>query len=240
MKKKLLLFTLSLAAFSQAAIQTVVPAANRKPSFVLAEQLDIFQRLPAPPADPAADIAELKRIQATRTPAQIEQAKADDLEESMFIYTSVLGPNFTREKLPLTAQLSDHARFDISPVINSAKAHFKRPRPFHYDAEIKPVCKALPFDPNKGNYAYPSGHAGVGYIEALVLIQMVPEKKDAILARADQYAHNRVVCGVHYPSDPPASKATAYATIGLMMNNPFFRKELQAAKAELRSALGLQ
>jgi hypothetical protein len=31
----------------------------------------------------------------------------------------------------------------------------------------------------------------------------------------------------------------AYATLGLMMNNPEFKKDLAAAKAETRAALGL-
>jgi acid phosphatase (class A) len=44
-------------------------------------------------------------------------------------------------------------------------------------------------------------------LEALVLIMMVPENRDAILTRADDYAHSRVVCGVHYPTDVEASKS---------------------------------
>jgi acid phosphatase (class A) len=68
---------------------------------------------------------------------------------------------------------------------------------------------------------------------------MVPEKRDAIFKRADDYAHSRVVCGVHYPADEQASKATAYAMMALMMNNAQFRKELDAARTETRKALGL-
>jgi hypothetical protein len=35
-------------------------------------------------------------------------------------------------------------------------------------------------------------------------------------------------------------RTNTYAVIGLMMNNPQFEKELQAARAETRAALGLQ
>ena len=69
---------------------------------------------------------------------------------------------------------------------------------------------------------------------------IVPEKRDAILARADDYAHNRLVCGVHYPTDIVASKSVAYTMIGLMMNDPRFIEEFQAARAETRLALGLE
>jgi len=34
-----------------------------------------------------------------------------------------------------------------------------------------------------------------------------------------------------------ASKAVAYAMIGVIMNNPQFQKELEAAKAEIHQAL---
>jgi acid phosphatase (class A) len=50
----------------------------------------------------------------------------------------------------------------------------------------------------KEDYGYPSGHALTGYLEALTQIQMAPEKRDDILARADDYGRSRVVCGVHY------------------------------------------
>jgi acid phosphatase (class A) len=76
-------------------------------------------------------------------------------------------------------------------------------------------------------------------LEALVLIMMVPENRDAILTRADDYAHSRVVCGVHYPTDVEASKSVAYAMIGIIMNNSQFKEELQAARAETRRTLGL-
>ena len=89
------------------------------------------------------------------------------------------------------------------------------------------------------DYGYPSGHSLTGYLEALALIQIVPEKRDAILARADDYAHSRVVCGVHYTSDTVASKLTAYAMMAIMMNNPRFKRELEAARIETRRALGL-
>ena len=68
---------------------------------------------------------------------------------------------------------------------------------------------------------------------------MVPEKRDAILARAEDYGHNRLVCGVHYSTDVPASKLLAYTIHAIMEVNPQYQKELAAAKVELRQVLGL-
>ena len=137
----------------------------------------------------------------------------------------------------MTALLSDHVHNDEGIILNPAKTFFQRPRPYHSDETIKPACKVKE---DRTDDAYPSGHGTTGYLEGLVLTLIVPERRDAILARADDYAHNRLICGVHYPSDIVASKQVAYAAIGIIMNHPQFKKELAAARAETRAALGLQ
>jgi acid phosphatase (class A) len=222
---------------SQTAPQPAAQA--RKPIFVLPEQLDMAAILPTPPAGDspqgAAELAEVHRLQNTRTPAEIARAKADDAEEDMFIFKDVLGEKFQAKYLPATAVLSAHVHNDESFISNPAKVFFHRLRPYVFDATVQPVCK-IKEDPK--DYSYPSGHSVTGYLEALVTAMMVPEKRDAILARADDYAHNRLVCGMHYPSDLAASKTVAYSMIGLMINHPQFRHEFEAAKAETRQALG--
>jgi acid phosphatase (class A) len=207
--------------------------------FVTPDQLDAVSILPSPPADGSpeakADLAEVHRLQDSRQPAQIAHAKADDGEEDIFIFRDVLGEKFNAEALPQTALLSSHLHNDESVIGGPPKEKFQRLRPFNFDATVKPICKT---NGNVKDYGYPSGHALTGYLEALALIQMVPEKRDAILARADDYAHSRVVCGVHYASDTVASKLTAYAMMGTMVNNPQFKKELESARVETRQALG--
>jgi len=213
----------------------------RKAVFVSTDQLDAWSIVPNPPADhsPGADaeLAEVHHLQDTRTPAQIAHAKADDAEEDIFIFRDVLGEKFTAEALPETALLSSHLHNDESVIGGTAKNKFRRLRPFNLDSTVKPVCKT---NSDVHDYGYPSGHSLTGYLEALALIQMVPEKRDAILVRADDYAHSRVVCGVHYTGDTVASKLTAYAMMGIMMNNSQFRKELEAARVETRRLLGMQ
>ncbi len=228
---------LSMVLTAQTVPPPVTTPVARASTFVLPEQLNMAAILAGPPRDADVDLTAMMKVQARRTPSEIAQAQRDDVEESIFIFADLLGPKFTRENLPVTAKLSDAVRYDAGPVVRAAKAAFHRPRPHHFDAKIQPVCKANPPGASKADFAYPSGHGTTGYLEALVLVQMLPEKRDEILARADAYAHSRVVCGVHYPSDMPASKSVAYAIMGLMMNNPFFQKHLTAAKAEVHAAL---
>lgn len=208
--------------------------------FVPPAQFDGADMLAAPPADGSAaskaELAELHRIAKDRTPAAIEHARTDSKERTLLIFADLLGPNFNAAKLPLTAALSNEIAIDEKLDGGSLKRTFLRTRPYILDKTLVRVC-----DPSrKDNDSYPSGHAMSGYLEGLLLASMLPEKKDAILARADDFAHSRLVCGVHFPSDVEAAKRIAYALFAAIDEVPRFQAERAAAKAELRKALHLQ
>ena len=59
------------------------------------------------------------------------------------------------------------------------------------------------------------------------------------MARAAEYANNRVVAGVHYPSDIEGGRLTATAFAAALFASPAFQSDLAAARAELRQALNL-
>jgi acid phosphatase (class A) len=184
-------------------------------------------------ATTAAELTELHRIEASRTAVQVTQAKADDQEEDIFVFGTVLGPGFTAEALPITASLSTHVRKDESAASGPLKDIYRRPRPYQVDSTLHPVC-ALNAEPT----SYPSGHSLSGYLLAFTLVQLVPEKRQQILDRADQYVHNRLICGVHYASDIEASRRVAYAIFGSLAASPNFQRDLAAAREETRRKLG--
>jgi acid phosphatase (class A) len=206
--------------------------------YIDSKVLTLSPIVPPPPAQDSeaakAELAELHRIEETRTPAQVAAAQADEKDESIFVFRTVLGENFRAEDLPLTAAFAAHVHGEESVVGNALKASFKRPRPYQLDSTLHPVCGTTEA-PN----SYPSGHSLSGYLAAFALIQIVPEKSREILDRADDYARNRMVCGVHYRSDTVASRDIAYAVFGYMMATPRFQIELAAARAETRRKLGL-
>jgi len=61
----------------------------------------------------------------------------------------------------------------------------------------------------------------------------------SILARAEEYAHNRNVGGVHYPSDVQAGQVAGTVIAAMLFACPAFQSEERAAGRELRAALGL-
>jgi acid phosphatase (class A) len=230
-----------LFGFLAASLYGQVPArAPKTPVFISPALVDAVVLITPPPAldskRMSQDVAEIIALHRTATPQEIENANWDNKHENLFAIASVLGDKFTKEFMPGTAQLWADMDNDQSIVVSAAKKFFQHPRPYDLDSNIKTLCGSKAGGPKN---SYPSGHGTVGYLSALVLSMMVPEKGEAIRTRADEYGHNRVVCGDHYSADLPASKEAAELIMGNMIGNPKFQQEFAAAKAEVRKALGL-
>jgi acid phosphatase (class A) len=219
-----------------AAVLVVSRGAAAEDHFVTPEIVDLRLILIGPPAanspQTAAELDELRAIQRNRTEAQAAAARAD-AEESVFRFADVMGPNFTRERLPRVAALFAIMIEDEDVVTRAPKRDFARPRPYLAAPEIVPIC------PRSNSNAYPSGHATVGYYMGAVLAAMVPERRDAILARSWQYAEARLICGVHYRTDIEAGRIAGTAMAAVALASPQFRERFAEARAELRAALGL-
>ena len=125
-------------------------------------------------------------------------------------------------------------RKDESAADGPLKKMYRRPRPYQVDSSLHPVCPL-----NTEPTSYPSGHTLSGYLLAFTLVQLVPEKRQQIFDRADEYVHNRLICGVHYASDIEASRMVAYAVFGSLAASPKFQQDLAAASEETRTSLGL-
>jgi acid phosphatase (class A) len=83
---------------------------------------------------------------------------------------------------------------------------------------------------------YPSGHSSLAFSMGVVLASLIPEKSQAILARASEYAEHRLVCGVHYRSDIVAGQQFGTILALRLMQNPTFRAQMDRARAEFGSA----
>lgn len=76
-----------------------------------------------------------------------------------------------------------------------AKRIYKRPRPYLTRTELTPCID------KESSYAYPSGHTALARLFARLLSRIYPERTAAFLERADEIAENRVLGGVHHPTD---------------------------------------
>jgi acid phosphatase (class A) len=194
--------------------------------------LDLKALLPDPPADDSdqtrRELGEVLDWQNRRTPADVARAQAGD-GLSPWLFADVLGPWFTPERLPATAAVLKRLTTLGHDTSDNAKLLWKRARPSILDPRIKP-CLGVPW-----NSAYPSGHAACGQMWALALAQLLPEQRDVVLARGKQYGLDRVVGGVHYPSDVAAGQKMGQALFAQMMATPGFQAELDRAREEIRA-----
>jgi acid phosphatase (class A) len=205
--------------------------------FVTQENINLTLLLIAPPArdsaQTAAELEELRAIQRARTPERVALADADARQENVWRFAGVMGPSFTAERLPRVAALFAVVVADEDVTTEGPKHDFGRPRPYSVASDITTPC------PRSGSGSYPSGHATVGYYMAGVLAAMVPERRDAIMARAWEFAESRLVCGVHYRSDLEAGRISGIAMAAVALSSPRFQGPFAEARAELRAALGL-
>jgi len=214
----------------------VAAHAKRVPLILDARAFDPGRVLaPPPPAGSGiekAELAVLHQIQTTRAPERLEQARQDDEHEDVFIFSAAIGPAFDLNALPATRRALETVANDQAILAKIAKDDFKRPRPYVID----PTLESCERSTAKPLTSYPSGHATLGYSLAYVLQALLPQKADAIGARADDYAYSRLVCGVHYRSDVEAGRVLGTWVGKAMLTSPAFQPQLEAARAELKAA----
>lgn len=192
----------------------------------------------APPAaDSAATRAELDQLlelQRTRSAAEVAAARDDRQKDVARFYPALGFEPAAKPDLPALRNLLDDVESDIGPYIRDAKSKFHRDRPYVIEPKLKPCI-----DHVRDDASYPSGHATYGYVMAMVLTELVPERHLVLEHRADEFAHQRAVCGVHFPSDLAAGRTGAKLLVDLLEKTPEFRADANAATNELRAALKL-
>ena len=214
------------------ALVAAVPAAARDLPYLTKQDLDLASILPPPVVD-SEQLALVLAAQRAATPERIEQARRDVDESPDTMFGAVLGKTLDERKLPATARLFSRMRDTEDAVVGPAKKAFKRVRPYMSSSEIKPLVR-----PSISG-SYPSGHTTNATLAAIVMADIVPEKRDALWARAVDYSLSRVIGGMHYPNDLLGGKLAGTAIAVALQSRPEFKADFAAARRELRQYLDL-
>jgi acid phosphatase (class A) len=222
-----------------ALAQQRAPARDISTYYFDPNTLDLGRVLPPAPSNDSditrTEIALILKIQSESTPEQKARAQAD-AAVNIYRFAEALGypEAFNEKSVPKTHALFRKVTYEEGAIVQAGKRSFNRPRPF----VLEPRVAALVDKPS--NASYPSGHAMWARTMGLLLADMLPEYREKIIARSDEYAFNRVVAGVHYPSDVESGKLAATALAAFLMAAPQFKVDFAEAKKELREALKLQ
>lgn len=223
-----------LAAFAACLLAPCAPAiAQPEAAHYIDPAAFVPERLlPPPPAAGSArekrELDEVRRIVAAASPARLDQARWDGAHEDASAYNAVVGRDLAA--LPQTAALLAIVTEETEGVVVVAKDHFARLRPYGADPAL-PHCGKK--DATAAPRSYPSGHASIGYAMAWTLVRLMPDRAPAILARADDYAMSRAVCGVHYLSDLEAGHVVGTLIAERLLADPRLAARIAAARTEL-------
>jgi acid phosphatase (class A) len=147
-----------------------------------------------------------------------------------------LGATLTPQTTPATMMLLRRAGTDLGRAVFLAKDYYKRPRPFTTDSgkacdpdAAKDGGKALGF-------AYPSGHAAVGWLWGLILSDARPVRSAELLKFGKVTGDLRIACRVHWASDVTGGRLLATALYQQIADAADYKADLLKAKAELSLA----
>ena len=217
------------------ALASAVPlrAAAGQLHYLSAGAVDATALLAPPPVrgsvEDKLDFDNTLAVHTAATPADIARGDGEN-KLTIFHFARAIGLGFAPGKFPLTEKLFKHVEDDAKAVTDEAKKFFKRPRPYHIAPALFPHSIEHE-DPT--HYSYPSGHSTRGTLFALLLAELVPGAREALLAKGRESGWLRVQGGVHYPTDIQAGRVLGQALARELLAGKKFQRDLAAARAEL-------
>ena len=194
--------------------------------------------LPAPPAPGSAaqahDDAIAARSLVLHDTARWRQATIDaDLTfpAAEPLFACALGVEISAARTPHLVRLLRRSLADASNAGRAAKDHWQRGRPFARNEA--PVCTPEDLPGLRHGASYPSGHTAIGWTWTLALVELAPERSDALLQRGRAFGESRLVCNVHWHSDIVEGERVGAATFARLQTSPAFTADLDAARAEI-------
>lgn len=146
-------------------------------------------------------------------------------------FNTVLDIQITEEDTPHLYMILRRSLADAGLSTYGAKNHYQRQRPFMVNGAA--ICTPQDEADLRKDGSYPSGHTAIGWAWALILIEVFPEKTDAILERGKQFGISRNVCNVHWNSDVVAGRMMGSAAVARLHANAVFQADMSAAKTEI-------
>lgn len=194
------------------------------------DDFDFKAMLGDPPADGSPEqkqeIDKMLDLQAHRTPEESARCVSGVMGTPFTLGASVLGAWFDGKDFPLTVALMQDVARKGTAISSAAKITWSRKRPYLSDARLKP-CVVL-----ERSFSYPSGHATRGVLWAMLLADMFPEHREALLTAGRQFGTDRTLAGMHYPSDVAAGQKLGAEIARRMLADPDFHARLEKAKEE--------
>jgi acid phosphatase (class A) len=214
-----------------AAVSVVAFAGETALNYLQPGHPEVITLLAPPPlagsVEQETDLDTVRRAVHAATSDEVAAAFSER-SFSVFNFTEPVGAFFIPANLPKTTAFFQRVQQDARATTEVGKNFWKRPRPFVMD----PTLAAGPLE---RNFSYPSGHSTETMVLALVLADLLPEKRDALIAHARTMGWHRVQIARHYPTDIYAGRVLAQAIVRELKKSDAFEKELAGVKTEIEA-----
>lgn len=175
------------------------------------------------------EIAKMLDLQKARTPDEERRCKSE-VGVSPFIFSEIVGKWFNPQNLPVTDAFLRKVTRETTQIAGVPKDKWHRVRPPIDNPEIHPCV------PLEKTGSFPSGHATRGIVWAAVAAEIFPDDRDKIMARGKLIGDDRVLAGMHYPTDVVAGQKLGAAIAQKLLADPDFVQELNKVKLECHAA----
>jgi acid phosphatase (class A) len=229
-------------------------------------QVDMTDLLAPPPAEGSEaaqrDLSAVLEAQRIARAQHLREHAMADATTSCGRFEDALGGELTGSGTAPVLTFLNRAAQEGAALTGPPKRYWHRERPYAVDSRVERLADVAPdaplattvrsaCGPNAqlpsrelaaralAQVSYPSGHATFGTVCAILLADMVPEKRRELFARGQDYGHSRLVVGAHFPSDIEAGRIVGTVAVALMKANAQFQHDFAEARAQLRAALGL-
>jgi acid phosphatase (class A) len=217
--------------FALISTQTVSAQSDGKLHFLNANVLaELRQSLPSPPAqnskEQTADEMEIRRIQAARKPVDCDRA-ASEIEATLGnFYGQPNGP-LNQTEVERLDDFFKLLRNEAGAFIGKLKEIYPRQRPYQYLKGIETCIK------QETSNSYPSGHAIFAELYSRVLVDLFPDKKQQIQQRSEVIGRDRVVTGLHHPSDVAGGRSVGRKIYEELKKSKAYRDAFERARKSL-------
>lgn len=81
--------------------------------------------------------------------------------------------------------------------------------------------------------SYPSGHAVTGFVWAMTLTAMEPQRATELMHKGYEFGRSRLICGVHWASDVEAGRVLAAGAFARLQASAEYQQQFREAKREI-------
>ena len=148
-------------------------------------------------------------------------------------FEEAYGQAISPEETPELYVLLERTAMDASISLRAIKTYYKRVRPYVFFGESTLISDDEEVLRNNGSF--PSGHSTIGWVCALILGELAPERQNEIFKRGLDYGLSRVIANYHWQSDVEVARVIASMVVARLHACDAFREQLDRARQERRA-----